>query len=115
MTLEQLAKIVRSDFKSLQPSEIVGRIMLVSNRDYLRAVTGFEIMEKNGLFDGFVDRQTVDKFELLCRINPEIITMADRLGMVPPIDTNKIKKPLFEEPARIRVAEVVKALSLPEF
>lgn len=115
MNLQQLAEIVRSDYRSLQPSEIVGRIILITGRSFSQAQKGYEMMKAEGLFDGFIDIYTIDMFAEMLERNPNLIEAADRLGLIPPMATKKYPKPVYRPPIRSNRDKMINDLNLPEF
>lgn len=136
MNMPQLEKIVKSDFKSLQPSQAIGRIMLVTGRSYSRSCKGLEIMQSQGLFKDFITPAEDDPFMRMVQKNPVIAEMMDALDCVPPGKVIKLspdsekKQPSQEKtmpkgeksgiesgfyPVPTDPETVIRALNLPDF
>jgi len=81
--LKNLADMVRSNYKRLTESEIIGRIMLVSGRDIHKSLTGYRILTKKGYLSGLCDPKTEGKFLEMIGKNPVLMDLFTRLECVP--------------------------------
>lgn len=112
MNLENLAIAVKSNFKTLQEGEIIGRIMIISGRSFTRSMQGYKILvEKKMLPEGFI--QFAGAWERLIQINPVIAEMMDRLDGLPgKMFENEYEG--FKPPQMLTRDEAKKLFNLPE-
>lgn len=84
MTLQVLAQHVMSDFKKLQEFEIVGRIMLFSNRKFAASLNGLRMLrEQNLIPDSFIDQKTAGIMQRMLECNPNLVELVDRFDLMP--------------------------------
>jgi hypothetical protein len=83
MDLNELAKVVKSNYEKLQESEIVGRIAVLSGRSFERSVKGLEVLKNEGLIENFVDPETEGKLGKLLANNPLINELCEKLDLIP--------------------------------
>jgi len=83
MKLQELADAVKSNYTRLQESEIVGRIMVLSGRNFSRSMAGMEMLKNEGLIENFVDENTVGKLQKMIQKNPAMAELCDALDLVP--------------------------------
>lgn len=114
MNLEGLAKIVRSNFKKLTESEIVGRIMLLSGRDLERSLKGYEMMKAQSMLVKFVNPTTDGKFVAMLERYPNLIELIDRFECIPQKMT-LVEVGSFEPPKKLGQQKVVDVLKLEDF
>lgn len=114
MNLEQLAKVVRSNFKKLTESEIVGRIILLSGRGLSRSLKGYELMKDQGMLSKFVDPATDGKFVAMLERYPDLAELIDRMECIPQKMTI-VEVGRFEPPKKLDSKKVVEALKLEDF
>jgi hypothetical protein len=112
--LKNLAIQVRSDFKTLQESEIIGRIILITGVDLNRALRGYDMLSDEGLLVGLVDRSTAGKFRGLLAKFPNLLTLCDSLQLVPQKIT-LLPYSGFMPPKRQDPKAIIAALNLPQF
>jgi hypothetical protein len=84
MTLDELANAVKSNFQTLQESEIIGRIMIISGRSFDRSVKGYQMLiEKNLIPENFIDPETKGIFFELLKAKPGVKTIIDKFDCIP--------------------------------
>ncbi len=116
MNLNSLALIVRSNFKRLTESEIVGRIMLVANRNLERSLKGYQMLKAEKHLTGFIEPKTDGKFIAMLEKYPALSDLIERLDCVPgKMEITAAKIPAeFRAPEKLTPDLVRNALKLPD-
>lgn len=84
MNLQTLAHAVKSTFTQLQETEIIGRIMIISGRNFERSVKGFELLIAEKLIEeSFIEPTTRGKFMALLNRNPNVKTLIQHFDCIP--------------------------------
>lgn len=84
MTLQTLAQAVRSNFKTLQEGEIIGRIMLFSGKNFSRSLTGYKLLIEQKLIPNeFIEKKTRGLLFKMLDQNPVITSLFDQLDVMP--------------------------------
>jgi hypothetical protein len=119
--LEDLGQTVKSNFKRLDESEIIGRIIL-TGRTIDNAITGYKLLRsENVIGKEFVTPGTEGVLERMIARNPNVALLIDRLECVPRKTTTIQGEPKTialvtrrsQEGALIRpLSEILKALNL---
>ena len=113
MNLETLAIAVKSNFTQLQESEIVGRIMIISGRNFERSLKGFELLiAQNLIEEGFIEQTTRGKFITLINRNPTVKALLEKFDAIPGKMT--LTEPVqitFVPPPKLSEAEILQRLS----
>lgn len=112
--------MVRSNFKKLTESDIVGRIMLLAGKNLENAVKGYELLRSEGRLDNFVEPQTDGKFLAMLEKYPNLKEMIDRLDMVPGKMEHKVEVKILPDPKvqpvkPTDIKNLIERLNLPEF
>jgi hypothetical protein len=116
MNLEALATAVKSNFKTLQESEIIGRIMILSGRNIKRSITGYEMLVAQKMLpDGFIEPESRGIIFRMIKKFPTTLELMERLDMIPgktiktQSKTQKIAELtiMFEEPKRLTAEEIL--------
>jgi len=81
--LEDLAKQVKSNHKTLTEPEIIGRIMIISGRSFTQACKGYEIMIAGKLFDKFVSKDGYGALARMIDRNPAILEAFEVFDLIP--------------------------------
>ncbi len=117
MTFDELALRVKSNFKRLTESDIVGRIMLLSGRNLERSLNGYVMMREKGMLDSFVDPQTDGKFTAMLNKYPNLAELIERLDCVPgKMEIKTAPKPAgYVTPERTDLKKLIEGLKLPDF
>lgn len=112
MTLETLAIALKSNFATLQESEIVGRIMIISGRSFSRSLKGYELMRAQNLIeDNFIDPKTKGKFLDLLKRYPLAAEVFEKFDCIPGRTTlDPTASVEFLAPPRLSEAEVLARL-----
>lgn len=112
MNLETLATAVKSNFKTLQEGEIIGRIMIISGRNFTRSVQGYKLLCENKMLpEGFIQFPGV-WLRLIDR-NPALAYLMDRLDGIPG-KMHELEFQGFIAPPMLTREEAKKLLNLPE-
>lgn len=109
--LRELSVIVKSNFKSLQESQIIGRITITSGRTVTNSIKGYKLMRAHGFLPAeFVEKETDGVVLRMIERNPLVLELMDRLGCVIG-KTSRISQDANGDynPPRIRTIEEVRA------
>lgn len=117
MNIQELAEIVKSNFKKLTESDIIGRIMLLSGRNLERSLKGYGMLRSEGLLNDFVEPTTDGKFLLMLEKYPNLHELIDRMDFVPQKMEVKagVKPSGYKAPERTDPKKVIDALNLRPF
>lgn len=115
MNLETLSQAIKSNFTQLQESEIIGRIMIISGRDFERSVKGYELLIAQKLLpETFVEPETKGKFFALLDARPHVRLLFQRLDCIPgklkPIPGDLGNTIQFLPPPKLSAAEILERL-----
>jgi hypothetical protein len=112
--------MIRSNFKKLTESDIVGRIMLLSNKKLDDAVKGYQLLRSEGRLDNFVDPQTDGKFLAMLEKYPNLKELIERIDAVPGKMEHKIEVKILPDPKvqpvkATNLKNLIDRLNLPDF
>jgi hypothetical protein len=112
--LKNLARLVRSSFPSLAESEVVGRIMLLTGKDLVSSINGYELMRSKMMLEGFVRKDTLGKFVSMIRRYPNLVEMFDAWKIIPQgMEVGEYEG--FKIPSFEKAQEIIKRMDLPAF
>lgn len=120
LTRKEMAMMIRSSFKRLTESDIVGRIMLLSGRNLEGAIKGYELLRSEGRLDNFVEPKTDGKFIAMLEKYPNLQELIERLDLVPGKMEHKVEVRITVDPKiqQIKATDLKKlidSLKLPDF
>lgn len=82
--MKNLAVAVMSNFQDLDESEVVGRVMLLSGRNFKRCSEGYLLLIGGGFIpESFIRPETRGKFLSWIAERPALAELFDRLDLVP--------------------------------
>jgi hypothetical protein len=111
MNLETLALAVRSNFKTLQEGEIIGRIMIISGRSFTRSFQGYKLLCEKQMFpEGFISHSGY--WEKMLKMLPNVSLLMDRFDLVPGKMT-ELEYQGFQRPVPMTREEAIAKLNLP--
>jgi hypothetical protein len=118
--LRDLAQVVKSNFKTMNEAQIINRIGLVSGRSFKQALTGYEMMQKEGfLTDSFVEQDTKGKLMAVISRSAGLCELIERFDALPvaiKASTPREAANGLYEPVRLRtIHEVLKTVRIADF
>lgn len=116
MNLETLAKAVKSNFTQLQESEIVGRIMIISGRDFERSLKGYEMLiDQKLLGENFVEPTSKGRFVAWLNRNPSVKDLFKMLDCIPgKMDLTEPQQIAFLPPPKLSEKEILDRLKFAD-
>lgn len=82
-TIAELAQVVKSNFKQLTESEIVGRVMIMTGRNLERSMKGYRMMRDEKHLEGFIEPKTDGAFEKLVAKYPNVAELINATDAIP--------------------------------
>ena len=114
MNMQGLAQAVKSNYKKLDESEVVGRIMLITGKTFTASLKGTKMLQEQKLLGDLVPKESVGILEKMIEKNPNVLDLFERLELIPG-KTNRIPPKPFTPVPKIVTKDVVKALDLGTF
>lgn len=82
--LENLAHQLQSDYAGITEVQAIGRIALITGRNWLGAIKGLRILQgENMLRPSFIDAHSAGVVERMARENSNFSALLDRFDLIP--------------------------------